>query len=442
MFINYLKLAFRVLLRNKFFTAITLFGISFTLAILMLIVSFLETELGDSPPFTNRDRVVIMPMLTMEKQYVDTMYTYDTSYIEMDLVIDTAFTTKKAGKSMSTSSYALDFLEENFSDIPSVENYTFFNPYSRYNAFVNGTKLNLMAAYVDHRFWEVLNFEFIEGQGFGESVYNQQSQVAVITVDLADKYFGRKHNVLGEGITMDSRTYKVIGLIKEPGLSWLLSDIFVPSSVLSSEDRGEESGFGSFMAIYLPPKGVSIDRVKVDIKFIGDQIPMPPESDFNKLIPEYHSYYEYFAQNIFYDEDSSKSLSIMMMILSGIIGLFVLLPTLNLINLNVSRILERSSEIGVRKAFGASRTTIMTQFIFENIVQTLLGGVIGLSIALVLIYLINDSRLLGSVILKANISFFFYSLLVCLLFGVLSGALPAYRMSKIHVVDALKQSRL
>ena len=62
------------------------------------------------------------------------------------------------------------------------------------------------------------------------------------------------------------------------------------------------------------------------------------------------------------------------------IGVFILLvmllPTLNLININVTRIMERSSEIGVRKAFGASSRTLVYQFIVENIILTLIGGII------------------------------------------------------------------
>ena len=53
----------------------------------------------------------------------------------------------------------------------------------------------------------------------------------------------------------------------------------------------------------------------------------------------------------------------------------MLLPAINLVNLNVSRILERASEIGVRKAFGASSRTLVGQFVVENVVLTLVGGV-------------------------------------------------------------------
>ena len=58
--------------------------------------------------------------------------------------------------------------------------------------------------------------------------------------------------------------------------------------------------------------------------------------------------------------------------------LFMALPTLNLVNINLSRILERSSEIGVRKAFGASSRTLVGQFVMENVILTLVGGALAL----------------------------------------------------------------
>ena len=129
-------------------------------------------------------------------------------------------------------------------------------------------------------------------------------------------------------------------------------------------------------------------------------------------------------------------------VLIALFSFLIILPTLNLINLNVGRIMERSSEIGVRKAFGADQRTILIQFIIENIIQTFLGGIIGLGLAVLGIYLINDTRLMGDVVLKINYRFFSYSIIICLIFGLLSGLLPAYKMSKMHVVSALKQNKL
>jgi putative ABC transport system permease protein len=120
-------------------------------------------------------------------------------------------------------------------------------------------------------------------------------------------------------------------------------------------------------------------------------------------------------------------------------ALFVmLLPTLNLVNINISRILERSSEIGVRKAFGASSKTLVGQFIVENIILTFLGAAIGLLLSFIILQVINGSDLISNLHLTINFTVLFYSLVACLIFGLLSGVYPAWRMSRLHVVTALK----
>jgi putative ABC transport system permease protein len=96
----------------------------------------------------------------------------------------------------------------------------------------------------------------------------------------------------------------------------------------------------------------------------------------------------------------------------------------------------------VRKAFGASSKTILFQFVFENIILTIIGGIIGFALALILIYVINDSQVLEDTLLRFNYTVFLYSLVICLFFGILSGLIPAWRMSRVHIVAALKQNQL
>jgi putative ABC transport system permease protein len=107
--------------------------------------------------------------------------------------------------------------------------------------------------------------------------------------------------------------------------------------------------------------------------------------------------------------------------LLGIAFLFMLLPTVNLVNVSVSRILERASEIGVRKAFGASSWTLVGQFLVENVVLTLIGGLLGFVLAALVLGGINDSGLFPYARFALNGRVFLYGLLLTLFFGVLSG---------------------
>jgi len=444
---NYFKLALRVLGRKKFFTAITLFGISFTLAILMLIVSVMETEVGSTKPLSKKDRIVVLPTLQVKKMFYDTIYTVDTSMLDGIMKLDSTYRVEEAGQNNSNNEFAWSYLDRYLSDVPSAGTFTFYNSNNVFNAYVNNSKVEMNTIYTDHRFWEVFDFEFIEGFGFGESSIEQEEPVAVITTDLAEDYFGREKDVLGEFVELDGMLFKVVGLVPPAGVSLLTADIIVPHTLLKSTGRGEEVGFGGFMAIYLAKSPEGKQKVKDDIAFINRGLEVHPsiQEYYNEVIVRPWSYHEIYAANLLDmddDDTTDKSLGALKWIMMGLLGLFIMLPTLNLINLNVGRIFERSSEIGVRKAFGASQSNILGQFIIENVIQTLLGGIIGMALAMIMIYLINDARLMGDIILKINMKFFLYSILITLLFGVLSGILPAYRMSKLHVVNALKHNRL
>jgi putative ABC transport system permease protein len=136
-------------------------------------------------------------------------------------------------------------------------------------------------------------------------------------------------------------------------------------------------------------------------------------------------------------EDQS-GVALVLTIIGVFVFIFMLLPTLNLVNINITRIMERSSEIGVRKAFGASSRTLVYQFIVENIILTLLGGLIGVILTFIAIEVLNSAHLIANLELSINFMVLFIGLLVCLIFGLLSGVYPAWRMSKLNVVTALK----
>jgi putative ABC transport system permease protein len=117
------------------------------------------------------------------------------------------------------------------------------------------------------------------------------------------------------------------------------------------------------------------------------------------------------------------------------------LPAINLVNLNVSRIMERASEIGVRKAFGASSRTLVVQFVVENLALTIIGGLIGFLLAGFALSAINESGTIPYANLTLNTRIFAWGIGLSVVFGLLSGVYPAWRMSRVHPVVALKGTR-
>jgi putative ABC transport system permease protein len=117
---------------------------------------------------------------------------------------------------------------------------------------------------------------------------------------------------------------------------------------------------------------------------------------------------------------------------------FMALPAINLVNINLSRIYERSGEIGVRKAFGAASRDLVMQFVVENVFLCLLGGMIGLVGAFALLKLGTYFPQAPFFTFHLNWRIFLAALLLAAVFGILSGVWPAWKMSRQHPVSALR----
>ena len=118
--------------------------------------------------------------------------------------------------------------------------------------------------------------------------------------------------------------------------------------------------------------------------------------------------------------------------------LFMLLPAVNLMNITLSRIVERSEEIGVRKAFGASSWHLVGQLLVENSVLCLIGGALSLVLAAGSLRAIEVSGMLPYAEFHLNWRLFAVALALALVFALLSGVGPAWRMSRLRPVAALR----
>ena len=447
MLTNYLKLAWRVLARRKFFTFISLFGISFTLGILMVALSFLQSELGTNSPLSNKDDFVYVEQIRLERTYFDTITLVDTLFENGIAVYDTTFEYKEAGTGATQTEMSNNIVDTYLKDMRSAADMTMFNASNYHDVFVNGVKVSLNMMMSDARYWHVFDHKIIEGRGFDEEDVKSAAQVIVISTKTAQDYFGREDNVLDEEMFIDGKTYKVIGLYPNKGkiLPFVSPDAVAPYTAMDLS-LVNNFYFGPFEVMYVAKPG-GIKNLKSEINYSATLIPVDHpdnEYDFKEAVFRPVTYDEMYAAGVLNvsNDEAEESLSTMKIILLGLLLFFTILPTLNLINLNVSRIMDRSSEIGVRKAFGAHQGNIIWQFIVENIVQTILGGLIGFAIAYLLINIINEGGYLGDSVLMFNAKFFIYSFIITLVFGVLSGFLPAYRMSKLQIVNALKENKL
>lgn len=407
---NYFKIALAVLKRRKFFTFISLFGISFTLTILMVATAFLDKIISADYPDYKRDRSLYVNTMELKNTKDDWLNRSDVSFY---------------------------FLSHYVAKLKTVEKMAISSGSNSSNAYVNNKKIEIGYKYTNADYWNVLEYKFLEGKPYNQAQIENAEKVAVISEDTKKAYFGDQDKVVGHYISADNINYRVIGVVANAAKTMgnLVGDMFIPYTV-SKEDFNRVNLMGSFSAILLAKSKADVPKMKAEFDQMMRKVPSP-DKEYNEVNCNADYYVESLTRRIAGDGVNS-GFSRIFLIMTGFVLLFLLLPTINLVNINITRIMERSSEIGVRKAFGASSKTLVYQFIVENIILTLLGGLIGIILTLIAVYFINSSNLIDNINLSLNLKVLGYSFILCLFFGLLSGVYPAWRMSRLNVVKALK----
>lgn len=440
---SYFKLALKVLARKKFFTFISLFGISFTLMILMLVAAFLDNELGHHAPISDRDKMVYMTYGQMQLMVPDTTAIIDSVMVGEQMEYDTTYEYGEHSISTSRGGLSQWVIDNNLRNVQGTEIMSLQMPGISYNEFIKNKKVEIDVMATDVEYWQIFDFTFLEGKPFGQSEFENSATSAVITDRTAKTFFGTATGVVGEEFTLDKRVYQVSGVVKRPDtdFEFVDADVFFPYTVLPDFILGgPDDLMTGFNTVFKAPTPEGKELIINDLERLAAEFQFPNPEDYNKMSYEGVDFTSFYAYNMMRMDDYEESLFYAKGILIFLLTLFVLLPTLNLININVSRILERAAEIGVRKSFGANTSTILYQFVFENIILTFIGGLIGLALALTMLYLINSGDWLNGITLQFNLSVFLWSFFICLLFGVLSGLIPAFKMSRMNIAEALKSS--
>jgi putative ABC transport system permease protein len=405
---NYFKIAIAVLKRRKFFTFISLFGISFTLTILMVLTAFIDKVVNDNYPDKKRDRSL----------YVNGIE-------------------ERGPQSMNGSELSFYFFTHYAGSLKTPVKIGISSHYRGTNTYVNNKKIAINFKYTNDAFWDILEFDFLQGKPYTQQQIANGEHVTVISADIKKAYFGDVISVVGKYIEADNVQYRISGVVKNVPITtyMLYSDIYLPYTVSKMDDKST-SYTGGYTGILLAASASDVPGMQKEFEQMVSKLPMPSK-DYDHIYCHADSFITGYVRT---GNEEKSGVTIAFIAITVFVLLVMLLPTLNLVNINITRIMERSSEIGVRKAFGASSRTLVYQFIVENLILTLLGGLIGIILSFVLIQLINRANFIDNLTLSLNTTVLFFALLTSLIFGLLSGVYPAWRMSRLNVVTALKAS--
>lgn len=410
MFTHYLLTAYKVFMRRKLFTAINLLCIVLTLVVLMVVTALLEYAFYPAGVEGRSER--FLQVHTIQSESPD-------------------------GKSISRSPLGFKLIDTYLKPLKSVELVGMTSGQENVSVYQQGRVTELKMRHVDANYWKILDFTLLAGRLPLPEDDARGSAVAVINQATATKLFGTAPAV-GQAISVSGQRLRVIGVVANESHVNSLADLWAPvTSMASSEYRNELTG--SFTALLLARSPADLAQIRQDVVAVARTIRFDDPGKWSKSYIHADSKLDMFARMTVGSSDQEDSgAGMLLVVLVVAMLLFMLLPALNLVNLNSARILERSAEIGVRKAFGATSAQVTAQLVVENVLLCLAGGAIGLLCATGVLAWLEQSGLIEHMRVPVNFAVIGYGLVITIVFGLLSGVLPAWKTSRLDPVHALK----
>ena len=409
---NYLLTAWKVFMRRKLFTAINLLCIVLTLLVLMVVASLLETAFRPSGVEGKSERFLQVFMLRMDHH-------------------------QKGNVSTSPLGYKL--IDKYLKPMPGVERVAAVTLPTGVAVYQGERVSEMQMRRADADYWKILDFDLLAGRLPNAADDAAGRMIAVLNASTAHRLFpGEPKAAIGQRIDVSGQHFEVVGVVEDAMHVNAFADIWAPiSSFASSDYRNQLSGM--FVALILAQRSADLPRIQRQVAQIAKTVVPDDPTEWKTIRFWADSKLDMFARmTVGNDEELDSGAGRLLALIVGAMLLFMLLPALNLVNLNTGRIMERRVEIGVRKAFGATSAQLAIQLVVENVLLCLAGGLVALALTAGVLAWLEHIQLINYMKYSLNLAVFGWGMLIATVFGLLSGVLPAWKMSRLDPVHALK----
>ena len=291
-----------------------------------------------------------------------------------------------------------------------------------------------------------------KGRQFNWEDERQVRRVAIVGADMTEQLFGRRESI-GEEITVDGIRYTVVGKIRKKDQDSNYSGpdndkVFVPFAAMARDFPRTDAEPGVVSNIIVAPKQWVVDDLPRQLRERTgriEDIDWPLERDVRAVLARRHGFDPSDREAMWMWDTSVNSLMFGRMVdtmsqFFMAVGFITLaLGGVGVMNILLIAVRERTREIGVRKALGATTTVIMRQFFLEGFTITVVSGAIGMGIALGLCALINlapmPERFVGMILTPVA---GLVTILSLVAIGVVTAMYPARRAAELPPVEALR----
>lgn len=416
-----------VLLRqNPLMSIISILGTALAISMIMVMVIAWQTKYADVKPEVNRSRSLYISGVQM---------------------------VKKGEEGWTNSNLASPvMMKECIWPLKSVEATTVVQAPSPVLAATSDGREYTKADYMktDDAFWKIYEFRFLSGRPFvpTDKATPAQGNPVVVAASVARRLFGTT-DAAGQSILVDRQPAYITGVVADVSLTckdayaqiWTRYD----DSALTLPTN-EANWNGEYSIVILARNKADLSAIRRDVKTSVERLNSTLK-EFRIEIQEQPDDIETHVNHVW----SNRGPDMTMIYLQYIIGLVIILlvPSLNLCGLSNSRMQQRMPEMGVRKAFGATRGRLVRQVLNENLILALLGGFIGLLFSYLAVYCMrtwlfanaNNIGSSGDFSLSMSALFsplvFGLSLFFCVIMNLLSAGIPAWNAARRTIVASL-----
>ncbi len=307
-------------------------------------------------------------------------------------------------------------------------------PYSSETFVAKGDEgsINLTTYGTTTAYYDIQSLNLKMGRWLKNADVENSSYVCVLDEDAAENLVGYI-DCINEAVTINGVKFTVVGVLSGDDESFIMSMMktiismdgmaYIPSTTLSLISDSKTDDITSF---YI---GVKEGKTVADAEARITDILMERFNDDEDA-------FSVTSQNLL-EETLNKVTSVLEILLGGIAAISLIVGGIGIMNIMLVTVTERTREIGIRKAIGASRGSILIQFLMESVVLCMMGCALGIFISWSILQIL--SSIVASINMKftLDLNIVLVSVIFCFVIGVIFGLYPANKAAKMKPIDAL-----
>ncbi|MCX6813210.1 MAG: ABC transporter permease [Candidatus Azambacteria bacterium] len=296
----------------------------------------------------------------------------------------------------------------------------------RYQVTARGTNTNVSVVGTVAAYPEVRNIEVDEGSFISDQNVQSLSRVAVLGPTTRDDLFGEGAEVIGQTIRINKVDFKIIGITKTKGGTGFGSQddmIFVPLSTAQRFLAGDTYVTTISVEAQNQNSMADIQQQITDLLLERHHIANPQLADFSVL------------NQADIAATASSVTNTLTILLGAIAGISLIVGGIGIMNMMLTTVTERTREIGLRKAIGAKKKDISTQFLAESVMLTFLGGIIGIIFGWLAAWGVTQFTGITTQVSLLSITL---AVGVSATIGIVFGYYPARRAASLNPIEALR----